>query len=1007
MPSLSALSLLRRSIAFGLVCYALATNAAPHITAISPTQLPYGHATTVTVTVADATPTTQLALVPGGAYLSAEIALAHATFVFSLPLRNQLLVGAAHELVLADTRTTQPVVLARLPLATGAEHFSASEEFVAVVDAAGLLDIVDLRQSGTLAQIARLRITGPVRDIYLDQHTLYVLLATGQVLTADVMHPSPQLIALGYLNAGTERFVAHAGICYSAAPDDGLVISACAANGIKTLANFATSGVIRNLHVADNIAYLADGPAGLTLVDVADSAQPRLLGSNNKLGDVEHITLGMGRILASNRSGEVLLLDITRPTLPLLVSTLRSTAVPTSITWSDGDAWLATPNSAQRIDFHAEAAPVISDEGVNLGGSRRGYIKDNILYVADWFSGLHLYDITDPNSLRHIGNFHTVGSSKGVVVRDGVAFVGDDDHGVQIIDVSDPAKPKLLSNIPTPGLAYTMKLVGPLLYIADHRGGLHIADVSDVRAPHLLGSYDTPGKAWAVDVRGQFAFVADDASGLLIFDVSDAHQPRLVGQFAPGGAAEDVRLRDQYAFVTFFDQGLFVLDISDPTAPRTVGKIAIPGNARGVDLQGDFAYVAAWEAGLQIVDVSDLAHPKIAGYFDTDGSAWGVNVQGSFAYVLDWWGGVKSVDIRATQRPRLAARYHARAPIRDVTLTQRYALTAAAAAGLQIYDIKNPLNPIWVTGVELAGAATSVAYANDTGFVVTTSGLAVIDLHDPFSARLSHVINMPHAPTRVRAAGQRVFVLDDTGAVFELDATYRLLTAIASTVSDLWVDAKFLYVARGEQGFALYSLNALQPPQLVSTISTSSPVVAVRANDNLIIAAQNDQTLAVFSQQQGNVQLRALYPLTGAIRDFQLTDNTLYVSTTGDELLVLDLTDAAHPSLHARYPGTHHLTRFAVRDGQAFFAGENKLTSLKLLPEVRFTRVTDTTFTATVPADEPMGSYDLAVLNGSTSVELRHNALRVTLKTGKKPKMSAEEFQRLLEQQKALHNGTR
>lgn len=1004
MPFPSALTLQR----FLCACWSLyagATCAAAHITAITPTQVPYGHATTLTVTVADAEPTTQLALVPGGAFESGVIPLAQAMFVFPLPMRGEVLVGSAQELLLAEINGELPVTRARLPLAD-ARHFSASEEFVVFVDS-GLLRIVNLQQPGTLLEHAPLPITSPVRDVALDQHAVYVLLVTGQVLTADVTQISPALRVLGELPSATERLVVQAGACYSTAPNDGLLISACDADGITTQGKFVTSGVIRDLSVADRVVYLADGPAGLTLVDVTDLAQPRLLGSNNKLGDAQRVALGAGRAVISNHGGEVFLLDITRSTLPLVMSTLRTETAPTAISWSDGDAWLATQRGAQRIDFHAETASVISDEGVNLGGSRRGYINDNILYVADWFSGLHLYDIGDPAHLRHIGNFHTPGSSKGVVVRDGIAFVGDDDHGVQILDVSNPAKPALLSNIPTPGLAYTMKLVGPLLYIADHRGGLHIADVSDVRAPRVLGSYDTPGKAWAVDVRGSFAFVADDASGLLILDVSDVHQPRLVGQFSPGGAAEDVRLRDQYAFVTFFDQGLFVVDISDPAAPRAVGQIAIPGNARGIDLQGNYAYVAAWEAGLQIVDISDLAHPRITGYYDTDGSTWGVNVRGDSAYLLDWWGGVKTVDIRTVQTPRLAARYHARAPIRDVVLTPRYALAASDHAGLQIYDIKNPLNPIWVTGVDLPAAALSVAYENDTGYVATNAGIALINLHDPFSADLSHSIAMPRAPRVVRTAGHRVFVLDDTGEVFELDKARRRLIPLEKSATDIWADATTLYVARGVHGINIFALDAEQPPVLAKIFRTSSEVEAVRAQGNIVVAALHNQTLAVFIQLNRNLRLRSLYPLRDALRDFQIIDNTLYVSTARDELLVLDLSDSAAPALHARYPATHHIERFAVRDGQVFFAGENKLTSLKLLPEVRFTRTTDTTFTATLPADEPLGSYDIAVLNAGRQIDLRHDAVRVTLKTGKKPQLSTEQFQRLLEQQKALRNGTR
>ncbi len=93
------------------------------------------------------------------------------------------------------------------------------------------------------------------------------------------------------------------------------------------------------------------------------------------------------------------------------------------------------------------------NEGVNLGGSRKVFVKNNIAYVADWFSGLHLYDIADPHLPKLISSFHTPGSPKGILVSGNYAFVGDDDYGLQIIDVKDPQNPRLVSSRLMRGLA--------------------------------------------------------------------------------------------------------------------------------------------------------------------------------------------------------------------------------------------------------------------------------------------------------------------------------------------------------------------------------------------------------------------------------------------------------------------------------------------------------------------------------------------------------------------------
>ena len=83
------------------------------------------------------------------------------------------------------------------------------------------------------------------------------------------------------------------------------------------------------------------------------------------------------------------------------------------------------------------SAFTISDP-VKGGYARKLFINDHYLYLADWYSGLHIYDIAYPYKPVHLTNIHTPGSPKGIYVRDNIAYVGDDDHGLQIIDVSNP-----------------------------------------------------------------------------------------------------------------------------------------------------------------------------------------------------------------------------------------------------------------------------------------------------------------------------------------------------------------------------------------------------------------------------------------------------------------------------------------------------------------------------------------------------------------------------------------
>jgi hypothetical protein len=988
----------RWRIALALALATTPTLAAPRIESATPNRLPYGHAQTVRITVAGTETTTQLALSPGGPFIKATLDLAAAIYVTPVPVGDHVLAVTPNALVLLDGGGDARGV-ERVRLTAAARHAAADESFLVVADARRRLQLFDLRRPGLPRIEVTLTVPHAVVDLFVSEEVAHVLGEGGVLYRVDLAAAKPQLLELGRVDAGATLLRVHQATCFLAGADIGLLIADCSGGAARTRARFVTSGTIRDLRIDDGVAFIADGSAGLALLDVTNLDQPALLGSNNKLGDVYRVATDAGGVMVANTRGELILVDVTRATLPLAAARIRLARPPRALAWRDGDVWAASEHDVQRIDFTDESAPLLSDEGVNLGGSRRGFIDGDILYVADWFSGLHLYDVSNPKRLRHVGNFHTPGSSKGVVVRDGYAYVGDDDHGLQIIDVRDPGSPALVGNVLTPGLAYTMKLIGDRLYLADHRGGLHIVDVGDVRRPRILGGYDTPGKAWAVDVRDHVAFVADDQSGLLVFDVRDPARIELIGQFAPGGLAEDVRLRDRFAFVTFFDQGLYVLDVSDPRRPTPVSHVAIPGNARGVELQGNYAFVAAWEAGLQIVDIGDPAQPRIVGYHDTDGSVWGVNVRGGFAYALDWWGGVKTIDVTSPSRPQPADRYHARTPLLHLALADRFVLAAAGDGGVQIFDVRNPLNPIWVTGVDVPGAALALATDADNAYVATSQGLAVIDLRDPFGARLSRVIPGKNL-TQVHAAGGRVMVRDAAGTVYECvrcrepAPTWR---SLAMEVDDVWAADDALYLARGRHGVSVLSLRA-SSGSVTPALASARPAHRVRAHAKLAVTLDGNE-FTVYTRNGLTLTPRATQSTHGAIRDAQLIGDALYLTTEHDELLAFDLIDPGKPTLRSRYRGTQTIEQFVVRDGQAFFAGAPKLASLKFLPEIRYARVDDQTFTAEIPAGLPLGSYDLSAWNADGKTAALHNAITVAIRTGRKPSMTPEQFERLRQQQ--------
>jgi len=744
--------------------------------------------------------------------------------------------------------------------------------------------------------------------------------------------------------------------------------------------------------VAQGRAYLANGATGLTVVDISQPQVPRWLGSVNRIGTSLALSYDDGYVALRNDRSEITLVDARNPKLPKIVAVHHMEQPLNAIALAPKQILAGTDASLEIIDFSAPV-PNVVNIGANFGGSRRAVIRDHTLFVADWFSGLHLYDITEPASPRHLAAYHTQGSAKGVLVRGDYAYVGDDDHGVQIIDVSNPKQLRKVSEVATPGLAYTMKLDGDNLYLADHRGGFHIISVADIAHPAIIGSVPTAGKAWAVEVVDGVAYVAADNAGLLVFDVSDPRQPRQIAAYDLGGAAEDVVIRDHIAYVASFDSGLYIFDITHPAQPREIGHLATPGNARGIELDGHFAYIADWVSGIQIVDIANPAQPALVGAYDTIGWSWGVRVQDHYAYVLDWWGGIAVLDVSDPANPALAGAYHARGLTRDVAVKDSYAYVADGNNGLQIFDVKNPQNPIWLAGVDIPGDAKSLWLESNTAYIATgEDGLVAVDVSNPFEPQQLKRYTL--RADLVRAQGNLIYAADQQHGVAIIDAvTGQQASWYAAEINDMWLANNDRLLLATPAGVEIIEVSDPSHPHLIRRLSQHAELL--RLQNNLLVLY--DKATGITLYDYAKLKLLGRFNPGEEIADLQIMGDRLYASGSLSGLLVLDISNARKPALKAAYPAASRVTKLNVFSGTAFMAGNETLASVRLLPDVTVTPGKHGSVTVTSPPQLPLGSYHLLALNaGSGKRAVYHDVLRAVMPAPKTPRFSLQDFQRAM-----------
>ncbi len=175
-------------------------------------------------------------------------------------------------------------------------------------------------------------------------------------------------------------------------------------------------------------------------------------------------------------------------------------------------------------------------------------------------------------------------------------------------------------------------------------------------------------------------------------------------------------------------------------SPTALSFLRIPGFANGVAVQGDYAYVAAGDRGLYVVDISDLEAPFIAGSWDSSGNVNDVRVAGDYVYLASGrrFSGLLVVDVGNAADPQLVGfASAAEGQGTDLALADGLAFLAAGAAGLFIFDISDPQDPVLLGSLDTPGNARGVDVSGDLVVVADdTSGVQVIDVSDPVSPLL-------------------------------------------------------------------------------------------------------------------------------------------------------------------------------------------------------------------------------------------------------------------------------
>lgn len=547
-----------------------------------------------------------------------------------------------------------------------------------------------------------------------------------------------------------------------------------------------------------------DKPSNLHIIDNNNKAGPKLIKSLCLEGKGWDIAVKNGYAYVATANG-LLTINVNKPNSPRITDRFTTPDHATKVFINDKFLYLLD-SSKRLIVLHLKnsSKPVqIYSKQIGSDSPYTGFMEfdSEYAYISGTYSGLHVYDISDPVNLERICILDI--STPYSVVRYGdYLYLGIRvDRGgkeIAIYDFSNPVNSKKVSSFAISEWAIKSVIHDDKLYLFCADGNVPVYDLTDPVYPSMIGKRTTGMKTsdlWVDDDKiisinktGDFQICSFDwnieKDGK--FQVLDSiNTPRQITDFV---------IEREHIYAVGDPPGLYTYDVSNPSDPRLINNIILPGGSKRIAVSGDYVYVknanpmstgdcisggddSPEESMLRIYNVNNPDNPffvgsaklpKNAGRIVTNGkillgevSSSGWEGSSTEMFAVD----VSNPSSPVTQKTTFKGEY-----IHDFEFQDEYVYTVCGKQGLLIYKIETPFNLKLVSKLNDNKWATGLAVSGNRAYVANQGAVNVIN------------ISNPHMPSIIET-----------------------LNALSSA-RDLVLDNHFAYVQRGMSGLVIVDL---------------------------------------------------------------------------------------------------------------------------------------------------------------------------------------------------------
>ncbi|OGC92833.1 MAG: hypothetical protein A2W25_01230 [candidate division Zixibacteria bacterium RBG_16_53_22] len=569
---------------------------------------------------------------------------------------------------------------------------------------------------------------------------------------------------------------------YAAFQNGLMVLDISSLDSMHEVSKLYLQGQGRDIEVNGNYLYLADGFAGIQIIDISNPFNPALAASY-PIGMVNDIFIrGNLAFVAAGQLG-VLIYNITNPVDLIEVSIYDTTGITgscSSVFVMDSLLFAPFGRILHIVSIADSANPLHIGSYQGAFGINNVFARDQWCYLADGPS-YTILDIADPADPIVISGRIINNSVNEVVAAGHYLYISNGENGMAIENIQFPSQPEPASQLELNGVTTGLNLVGSLAFLSQYppysrvpQGpwGIMAVNVSNPTNPVVQGVYGTSAYNKGIFIQGRYAYLAGGISGMYIIDIADPSSLRVMSLIDTGHETRSIVVRDTLAYVADYGAGMKIIGVSDPSAPYQVGQFTAQSHLSDIAISGNYAYLATHI--LDIVDISDQANPVLLGHFTRGpfgGHCWSVVVRDTLAFAVTsfedpYYDELEIIDISDPAAPVLVASTdpYWSSSFSDICLNGDYAFVADYPNGLRIFDISDPASPELVTTYTGYGGLSTVSISGIYAYVGQDE-VGILDISNPAIPVPVDNYDTPGNPMGIALSGGHIFVADATSVI--------------------------------------------------------------------------------------------------------------------------------------------------------------------------------------------------------------------------------------------------